>query len=595
VKILGELGRRNVLRVGTAYIVVAWLVIQVVETIFPIYGISDGAIRVVVTVLAIGLLPALIFSWVFELTPEGLRKEKDVDRSSSTTHKTGKKLDQLIIVVMTLALVYFAVDKFLLSPTREAASVESAVREARTDVMLRSYGANSIAVLPFVDMSVGRDQEYMSDGIAEEVLNLLAKIQQLRVISRSSAFSFKGKDIDIPTVAEDLDVSYILEGSVRKAGNQLRITAQLIDARSDTHVWSQTYDRKLENIFEIQDDIAAAVVKELKVTLLGEIPLSQQIDEEAYTLVLQARFFWNRRGPGDEANAMEYYRRALAIDENYAPAWAGVSVALAVQALAHEIPKKKGLAQAYEAAEKALALDPELSDAHVRMGQAKIRAGDWPGGSAEIERALQLDPRSALALGVSAVHLFIQGRLDESIDQYKKAASIDPLGAIWQGNMGSMMLSAGHLDEAEVAFRKSFDLNANTEAYNLSLGKILILRGRNSAALDKFLSVPESAESLLGLAIAYHKTGRFNEANAALEQLQNVSREDQAPFWLGALYSEWGELDQAFEWLDKFSYSAWNVAYDPYFRNLHDDPRWKPALAKMPSLVKFGEKNDSAN
>jgi TolB-like protein len=220
-------------------------------------------------------------------------------------------------------------------------------------------------------MLVGRDQEYMSDGIAEEVLNLLAKIKQLRVISRSSAFSFKGKDIDIPTVAEDLDVSYILEGSVRKAGNQLRITAQLIDARSDTHVWSQTYDRKLENIFEIQDEIAAA--------------------------------------------------------------------------------------------------------------------------------------------------------------------------------------------------------------------------------LDKFLSVPESVESLLGLAIAYHKTGRFDEANAALEQLQNVSREVQAPFWLGALYSEWGELDQAFEWLDKFSYSAWNVAYDPYFRNLHDDPRWKPALAKMPSLVDFGEENDTAN
>jgi adenylate cyclase len=589
VKILGELRRRNVLRVGAAYIVVAWLVIQVVETIFPIYGISDSAVRVVVTVLAIGLLPVLIFAWVFELTPEGLRKEKDIDRSASVTHRTGKILDQLIIVVLALALVYFAVDKFLLSPTREAASVESAVREARTDVMLRSYGGRSIAVLPFVDMSAGRDQEYMSDGIAEEVLNLLAKIRQLRVISRSSAFSFKGKDIDIPTVAEDLDVSYILEGSVRKAGNQLRITAQLIDARSDTHVWSQTYNRELKNIFEIQDEIAAAVVQELKVSLLGEAPKSQPVNEEAYTLALQARFFWNRRGPGDEANAMEYYRRALAIDENYAPAWAGVSVALAVQALAHEIPREAGLAQAYEAAEKALALDPDLSDAHVRMGQAKLRAGDWSGGAAEFDRALELDPRSPLALGVSAILLKARGRQDESIDLYKKAAAIDPLSAIWPGNMAETMLDAGRLDEAEAAARQSFDLNADTDKYNLFLGKLYIVRGRNEAALEKFLSVPESAHSLLGLAIAYHKTGQFDEANAALEQLKKESREDLAIYYLGMLYSEWGEYDQAFEWLEKFPYNVWNVAFDPYFRNLHDDPRWRPALAKMKSPLQAVE------
>lgn len=591
-KILTELKRRNVVRVGAAYVVVAWLVIQVVETIFPIYGISDNAIRIVITVLAIGLLPVLVFAWVFELTPEGLQKEKDVDRSASGTQQTGKKLDRLIIVVLALALVYFAVDKFVISPTREAENVESAVREAQTDVTVRSYGARSIAVLPFVDMSANRDQEYMSDGIAEEVLNLLAKIQQLRVISRSSAFSFKGKDIDIPTVAEDLNVAYILEGSVRKAGNQLRITAQLIEARSDTHVWSHTYDRELKNIFEIQDDIAAAVVEELKISLLGELPKSQAINEEAYALALQARFFWNRRGPGDEANAMEYYQRALAIDESYAPAWAGVSVAYAVQAYNGEIPLDEGFTKANEAAERALALDPDSSDAHVRMGQAKIRAGDWFGALAEYEQALKLDPRSPLALGVSAIVLWKQGRLDESIAQNKKAASLDPLGAIWPINMSENMVKAGRLDEAEIAIRKAFDLNANLDGYNAALATIKILRGRYEEALALLLALPESADSVLGLAISYNKTGRLDEAKAALEHLAEFGDGHDASFALAKVYSEWGETDKAFELLDNVDTNVWWVAYEPYFRNLRDDPRWKPTLAKMKSPFGADEVND---
>lgn len=232
-----------------------------------------------------------------------------------------------LALALALALGYFAFDKFVLSESREAAIADSARQEGRTDALVGSYGNKSIAVLPFVDMSPNKDQEYMSDGIAEELLNLLAKIPELRVTSRSSAFAFKGKDIDIPTAAEQLNVAHILEGSVRKAGNQLRITAQLIEAQSDTHLWSETYDRELINVFEIQDEIAATVVDELKLTILGETPTTQRIDEEAYTLVLQARYFWNRRAEGDEQNALELYKRALEIDSDYAPAWAGLSVA----------------------------------------------------------------------------------------------------------------------------------------------------------------------------------------------------------------------------------------------------------------------------
>jgi len=233
---LNELKRRNVLRVGAAYIVAAWLVIQIAETIFPLFGYGDTPARLVVIVLSIGFIPSLIISWVFEITPEGLRRDADVDRDHSITQVTGKKLDHIILVVLALALGYFAFDKFVLDPARDQSKVEIARQQGRTEALVESYGDQSIAVLPFVNMSSDEEQEYFSDGISEELLNLLAKIPELRVISRSSAFSYKGKDFKLAQVAEELNVAHILEGSVRKAGNKVRITAQLIEARSDTHL-----------------------------------------------------------------------------------------------------------------------------------------------------------------------------------------------------------------------------------------------------------------------------------------------------------------------------------------------------------------------
>ena len=285
--LFSELKRRNVIRVATAYVVAAWLIIQVVETILPAFGYGDFFLRIVVIVLAIAFVPTLVFSWVFEITPEGLKREVEVAREESITRFTGKKLDRIITVLLALALGYFAFDRFVLVPARVAEIVEETAQLARSEALVESYGDKSIAVLPFVNMSGDPGQEYFSDGIAEELLNLLAKIPELRVISRSSAFRFKGKDLDIPTIAEQLNVAHILEGSVRKAGNQIRITAQLIDARSDTHLWSDTYDHTLDDIFAIQDRISAEVVAQLKVRLLDAAPVAQEIDPEAsYSLVV---------------------------------------------------------------------------------------------------------------------------------------------------------------------------------------------------------------------------------------------------------------------------------------------------------------------
>lgn len=378
--IFKELKRRNVIRVAIAYVVTAWLVIQVVETIFPAFGFSDAAMRFVVIAFAIGFVPALVLSWAFEITPEGLKKESDIDRTASIAYRTGKQLDRIIMVVLALALGYFAFDKFMLTPQRQAEKLATATQEARreghTEALVDAYGDKSIAVLPFIDMSAGKDQEYMSDGIAEELLNLLVKIPDLRVISRSSSFAYKGEKIDIPEVAKKLNVAYILEGSVRAAGNQLRITAQLIEAGSDTHLWSETYDRKLESIFQIQDDIAASVVEALKITLLGRAPKTFKTDQEAFRLTLQAKYFWNRRAPGDEEKAMDYYQQALDIDPDYAAAWTGLSVTYLAQAVDGRMPREAGLAKARDAVETALSLNPDLSDAHVRMGLVYEQDGD---------------------------------------------------------------------------------------------------------------------------------------------------------------------------------------------------------------------------
>jgi TolB-like protein len=272
--------------VAAAYVVAAWLVIQVAETLFPVYGLEDSSIRLVIAILAVGFLPTLIFAWVFELTPDGLKRELEVARDSSTTAHTGKKLDRVIIGMLALALSYFVFDKFVLSESREAAIKEQARLEARTEALVISYGDKSIAVMPFLDMSAEQDQGYMADGVPEELLNLLAKIPDLRVTSRSSSFYYKGKDIRLDTIAEQLGVANILEGSVRTAGERLRISVRLVEPASGTQLWSENYDRTLEDIFAIQNEIAAAVVEELKISLLGEAPKIRETDPEIYAIYL---------------------------------------------------------------------------------------------------------------------------------------------------------------------------------------------------------------------------------------------------------------------------------------------------------------------
>ena len=287
--LFNELKRRNVFRVGAAYVVAAWLLIQVAETIFPLFGFDETPARIVVIVLVIGLVPSMIFAWVFELTPEGRKKEKNIDRSRFDTPQSNQKLNRMIMVVLSLALGYFAFDKFVLDPAEDVQIAESAHQEGRSAALTESFGDKSIAVIPFVNISDDPGNEFFCDGLTEEILTLLAKIPELKVIGRTSSYAFKGINEDLREIGRKLGVKTLLEGSVRKSGQRVRITAQLINASDGSHIWSESYDRTLIDIFEIQDDVASAIIDAMQLHVSAAPTRGQPtVSAEAYTLFLQA-------------------------------------------------------------------------------------------------------------------------------------------------------------------------------------------------------------------------------------------------------------------------------------------------------------------
>jgi len=457
-----ELKRRNVFRVAIAYLAGAWLLIEVTETLFPIYGLSDAAIRLVVTLLAIGFPILLIFSWVFELTPEGLMLEKDIDRSVSVTHHTSKKLDRAIIVLLALALGYFSFDKFVLEPARDVELVEETAQQTRSDVMLESYGDNSIAVLAFADMSPEGDQEYFSDGISEELLNLLSKVPDLRVISRSSSFTFKGKDIDIPTIAEQLNVAYILEGSVRKAGNQVRITAQLIEAHSDTHLWSETYDRELENIFLVQDEISAAIVGVLKEQLGLQVESAPQViamaNTEAYEAIMRGRYLMAQRTRVTIEGAVREFEKAVALDPNSALAHAELSMAILM--LSNDpgygnLTRTEAIARSAPHAERALALNQSLAETHAAKGLLLKYQGNLEEAQAHYRQATKINPNYSIVYNwMGAILNNHLGLYAESFPMHEIALQLDPLSIVAMLSNISALTDMNRLDEADRELEK---------------------------------------------------------------------------------------------------------------------------------------------
>jgi TolB-like protein/tetratricopeptide (TPR) repeat protein len=440
---LTELKRRNVLRVAAAYLVAAWLLIQIAETLFPLYGLSDSAIRLVVTLLVIGFVIALVVSWAFELTPEGLMRDKDVDRSESITPQTGKKLDRVIMVVLVLALGYFAFDKFVLDPQRDAEEMQLATEEAVDQAIAEAEEAlpdTSIAVLPFENFSGEEADEYFSDGLSDTVLHQLAQVSDLRVIARNSSFQFKGKNLDVRDIGERLGVANVLEGSVQRYGDQVRVIAQLIRTSDGAHVWSQSFDYKMADIFALHDAIATSVVEQMKFSLLPEdratIRLGGTDMPEAYDLLLQAwGAFWagispmvaETVDPDDGFMPMAILDRALALDPDYVDAL--VAKASMYNMFAFQTSSMSRERQFIDRARPIIARAMELASEYSAVwsikGAIAHRSGNTNEAIESYARAIELNPNDANAHQGIAVAYGMSDPL-KTIEHFRIARELDP-------------------------------------------------------------------------------------------------------------------------------------------------------------------------
>jgi len=459
----------------------------------------------------------------------------------------------------------------------------------------------SVAVLPFVNLSRDEENEYFADGLAEELLNVLAKIHGLRVAARSSAFTFKGKGATVAEVGRALNVATVLEGSVRNAGNRMRISVQLVKVADGFHLWSASYDRTLEDIFAVQDDIAQSVVKELRGTLLGgpidanaATQLTAQLaaavkgraaDAEAHRLYLQARHFIGRHTHDDTAKGIEYLKRALERDPEFALAWAELSVAYTNQVGQGWTAAGAGLERARQAVARALALEPDLGEAHAQTGWIRMTyEWDWRGAEASYGRALESAPGNAFVLrrvGWLAANF---GRLDEAIGLYHRSIEQDALSAATYHSLGMALEAAGRVSEAEQAYRKVLELSPQRTAAHAMLALDLLAQGRGDEALEEGLREPDGWARLWALAIVCHATGRREEADAALSEL--VARDgDGAACNIAQVHGARGETGLAFEWLERAyvqrDAGLSEMKTQPLFRSLHGDPRWIMFLRKM--------------
>ena len=437
-----ELKRRNVVRVAVAYIIVSWLLLQASDVLVPLLTLPEWVGKLVFFLLVIGFPLSLVFAWAYEFTAEGLKKEKDIDRSESITHITGRKLDFVIIAVLALALVVFAVERFVWQPSRVPAS------SGTTEIVATEF-SHSIAVLPFINMSDDPGNEFFSDGLSEEILNLLARTPELKVIARTSSFAFKGKNEDIRVIGEALGVRTVLEGSVRKAGERVRITAQLIDVVDGSHIWSDTYDRTMTDIFEVQDDVADAIFDALQLHVGARPTRGRPTDStDAYSLFLKARAIMNARESWRSAEAI--LLEAVELDPGFAEAYELLGFVYWNQA-GTLITAAAGQRLTADTAAKALAIDPDLVFARALFQSANIDDYSLIGEIQAVENAAREAPSNTALLDTLVYDLVYGGYLEQALAYAERYVDLDPLSANAHFRVAYSLISLDRMDEALAA------------------------------------------------------------------------------------------------------------------------------------------------
>jgi len=511
---LAELKRRNVIRMAGLYLVGAWLITQVAGTILPMFDAPAWLPRSIVLVLAIGFIPAIIFSWVFELTPDGLKRDAEVTPEQSIAPQTARKMERSILVLFAIALAFFGVDKFYLAPKREAALVASTSQTVKAHTLAvaqASVSEASIAVLPFVNMSTDAENGFFADGISEELLNVLAGVDGLKVASRTSAFSFKGKDTPIPEIARQLGVQHVLEGSVRKQGQRVRITAQLIKAGTDEHLWSETYDRDLTDIFKVQEEIAQAITKELE-GILGkrQVAVAASTDNlDAYQSFLRGRARFH--GRNDLLAAIDDLSSAVKQDPDFAEARIYLAAAWFTAPGYHgdaEVDAARAQTESRLALKRAQALAPEHPMVLAIRGQFLEAEGDLIGALALLEASSASSTQDSNPMMWRGQLLLRNGYIDEAIAVLESAQRQDPLAGVNNGYLAFAYLSAGQNQKAEASARKAW-----SQGWRIAIPVIVFdmaARGERKRAValwDEFFTPNIPAE--------------YAERNAALKELLN--------------------------------------------------------------------------
>jgi adenylate cyclase len=594
--LFNELKRRNVFKVGVAYVVISWLVAQVLQLVFESFGTPDWVMKTVLVLLATGLPFVLFFAWAFEITPQGIKRESEVDRSQSITTETGRKLNNAIVVVLVLALGYFAFDKFVLSPERDAAFVEAARQEVQQQEAMRESASaetqpeKSIAVLPFVNMSGDEENEYFSDGLTEELLNSLTRIKDLKVTGRTSSFAFKGKNTDLREIGQTLGVANILEGSVRKANNRVRITAQLIKAEDGYHLWSDTFDRELNDIFAIQEEIATRVASELSATLLGnsadQLVHTDTTNTQAYEAYLQGRYLF-LRDPDDvqlQNEAEGLFQRAIEIDPNFTLAWYGQFGVMNYRHRSGSIDYKQGAAQLRALAEKLIDMDPELPESHLAAARAAMVEMNWTEAEAATKRALSISPGDIDALNTMSNLITVLGRTDEALEYALEAQARDPLNFSSLYNVSTAYTQQGRCEDVAETMQRALSLVPGASRYHAMLANCWMMhRGDPEKAIGLFAEEPLGFLRLTGLAIANDKLGDRATAQKYLDDL--IAEEGEAAAYQYAqVYAQWGETERALAALE----NAWEIG-DPGIIMLNVDKRLDP-LRDQPRFVSLMEK-----
>jgi TolB-like protein/Flp pilus assembly protein TadD len=586
-----ELKRRNVYKVAVAYAVVAWLLVQVATQVFPFLEIPSWVVRSVIVLVVIGFPIAVVIAWAFEATPEGIKRTEIADAMPATAAQKKHAWIYVVIGCGAISVALFFLGRYTVAPQSGRPGGPSLPEK-------------SIAVLPFDNLSEEKGNAYFAEGIQDEILTRLAKVADLKVISRTSTQRFKSAPSDLREIAKRLGVMNILEGSVQKSNDQVRVNVQLINALTDAHLWADTYDRKLIDIFAVESEIAKTIAETLQAKLTGSekrlIAKTPTANPEAYELYLKGRFFWNKRTAADLRRSIDYFNQAIAKDPDYALAYAGLAQAWKLLPAFNGGAPQDCFPQAESAAKKALALDDTLSDAHAALASLKgVNGFDYAGAISEYERAIQLNPNDATAHQWFANDTLANiGQTDREVAVMKRAVELDPLSLIINSNLGWAYIHAGRLDKAVAQLRKTVEMDGSFYYARYALALALELKGAIPEAIaeyQKTVSITEDSVPLGMLGRLYAAQGRKDEAQKILQQLRQIREQHYIPVYsLALVYLGLGDRNEALKCLEegyreRDGFNIGPIRVDPLLTPLHGDPRFEALAEKIVPAREFAK------